>query len=361
MINQCHTNNLSSNLIVHPGCLVNPPLPIRPGPVVLANDAILGMNEFGQMKNIEDNKYFTDAAEEGYFTATKHGVNIYVIAHPSFIWTANPISGRWRNPDVIDAAEFPIIAQWGDRMDFIIPFIEKTDESSIKDYVEQRRGLLNRLDSFASTTLWLKKYLLHTRPSKPNLSEDMRIRLEDFLVAIAKHGVRGLPRKLEALERTAIGFAKLKLKDSVDEEDVSDTINLFNEILKFYKQDIVSSRDMTFLACLNVYEKTTPPLRTLDDVIQEVCSKNDTIAQYIGKVRKSHKNHKIKDLKPLFNQHPNIHKCGDNPTAYLWVNKKNGTEEFLSDPSDVSAKQKSTTTTQTTIHVTNRLIAYSSE
>jgi hypothetical protein len=95
-------------------------------------------------------------------------------------------------------------------------------------------------------------------------------------------------------------------------------------------------------------------------VIQEVCSKNDTIAQYIGKVRKSHKNHKIKDLKPLFNQHPNIHKCGDNPTAYLWVNKKNGTEEFLSDPSDVSAKQKSTTT-QTTIHVTNRLIAYSAE
>jgi hypothetical protein len=46
----------------------------------------------------------------------------------------------------------------------------------------------------------------------------VRIILEDYLVAIVKHGVRGLPRKLEALERTAIGFAKLKLKDSVDEE-----------------------------------------------------------------------------------------------------------------------------------------------
>ncbi|MFZ0515351.1 MAG: hypothetical protein WAM14_27385, partial [Candidatus Nitrosopolaris sp.] len=44
---------------------------MRPGPVVLASGAILGLNEFGQMKNIEDNKYFTDAAEEGSFTVTK--------------------------------------------------------------------------------------------------------------------------------------------------------------------------------------------------------------------------------------------------------------------------------------------------
>jgi DNA replicative helicase MCM subunit Mcm2 (Cdc46/Mcm family) len=56
---------------------------MRPGPVVLASGGILGLNEFGQMKNIEDNKYFTDAAEEGSFTVTKHGFNIHVTAHPS--------------------------------------------------------------------------------------------------------------------------------------------------------------------------------------------------------------------------------------------------------------------------------------
>jgi hypothetical protein len=98
-------------------------------------------------------------------------------------------------------------------MDFIIPFIEKTDEVSIRDYLEQRRGLLDRLGDFASTTLWLKKYLLDTPSLKPYLSEDIRKMLEDYLVTISKHGVRGLPRKQEALERTAIGFAK----DSVDE------------------------------------------------------------------------------------------------------------------------------------------------
>ncbi|MGC2572157.1 MAG: hypothetical protein WA364_11655, partial [Candidatus Nitrosopolaris sp.] len=92
---------------------------MRPGPVVLASGAILGLNEFGQMKNIEDNKYFTDSAEEGSFTVTKHGFNIHVTAHPSFIWTANPVSGRWKNPDVIDIVEFPVLAQWSDRMDFI--------------------------------------------------------------------------------------------------------------------------------------------------------------------------------------------------------------------------------------------------
>jgi len=243
---------------------------MRPGPVVLASGAILGLNEFGQMKNIEDNKYFTDSAEEGAFTVTKHGFNLHVTAHPSYVWTANPVSGRWKNPDVIDAVEFPILAQWGDRMDFIIPFIERMDETSIREYTKERRDLVNRLDSFASTTLWLKKYLLYARSLKPDLPQNVRIKLEDYLVAIAKHGVRGLPRRLEALERTAIGFAKLKLKDSVDEDDAFDTIDLFNEMLKFYKQEVTSPRDLAFLQCLNVLEKTNPQKWTLDDLIQEV-------------------------------------------------------------------------------------------
>ncbi len=333
----------------------------RPGPVVLASGAILGLNEFGQMKNIEDNKYFTDAAEEGSFTVTKHGCNFPVTAYPSFVWTANPISGRWRNPDVIDEAEFPIIAQWGDRMDFIIPFIERTDESSIREYAKQRRGLVNRLGSFAATTMWLKKYLLYARSLKPYLPETVRIMLEDYLVDIAKHGVRGLPRKLEALERTAIGFAKLKLKDSVDEEDASDTIDLFNEMLKFYKQEVKSIRDMTFLQCLTVLEKTSPLEWKYDDLIQEVCSKSPTIDLFIGEPKKSQYNYKIKALKPLFNKHPNVLRVNNKPTTYVWVNKDDRIEpvrqvvqtdnestnkndlEQSPDVSDVSASQNEKT------------------
>lgn len=294
---------------------------MRPGPVVLASGAILGLNEFGQMKNIDDNKYFTDSAEEGSFTVTKHGFNIYVTAHPSYVWTANPLSGRWKNPDVIDVVEFPILAQWGDRMDFIIPFIERTDETSIREYAKQRRHLVNRLGSFASTTLWLKKYLLYARSLKPNLPGNVRIILEDYLVDIAKEGVRGLPRRLEALERTAIGFAKLKLKDPVNEEDAFDTIDLFNEMLKFYKQELNSPRDLAFLLCLNVLEKTSPQKWTLDSLIQKVCSENPNIDLYIGEIKKSQYNYKIKALKPLFDKHPNIQKCGENPTVYAWFNK----------------------------------------
>ena len=294
---------------------------MRPGPVVLASGAILGLNEFGQMKNIEDNKYFTDSAEEGSFTVTKHGFNIHVTAHPSFVWTANPVSGRWRNPDVIDVVEFPILAQWSDRMDFIIPFIEKTDETSIREYSKQRRELVNRLGNFASTTLWFKKYLLYARSLKPDLPQNVRITLEDYLVDIAKQGVRGLPRRLEALERTAIGIAKLKLKDSVAEEDAFDTIDLFNEMLKFYKQEVNSPRDLAFLLCLNVLQKNSPQKWALDSLIQKICSENTNIDLYIGEIKKSQYNYKIKALKPLFDKHPNIQKCGENPTVYAWFNK----------------------------------------
>ena len=102
-------------------------------------------------------------------------------------------------------------------MDFIIPFIEKTDETSIREYAKQRPELVDRLGSFASTTLWLKKYLLYAQSLTPDLPQKVRIILEDYLVSIAKKGVRGLPRRLEAFQRTAIGFAKLKLKETVDE------------------------------------------------------------------------------------------------------------------------------------------------
>ncbi|MFZ0515352.1 MAG: hypothetical protein WAM14_27390 [Candidatus Nitrosopolaris sp.] len=254
--------------------------------------------------------------------------------------------------------EFPILAQWGDRMDFIIPFIERTDEASIREYTNQRREIVDRLDSFASSTLWLKKYLLYARSLKPDLPQSVRIILEDYLVDIAKQGVRGLPRRLEALERTAIGFAKLKLKDFVDEEDAFDTMDLFNEMLKFYKQEVnltKNPRNLAFLLCINVLKKTKSQKWALDSLIQKVCSGNPSIDLYIGEVKKSQYNSKIKALKSLFNKHPNIQICGENPTVYAWFDKNdqirpnnerkdnqsyNNYPEESSDVTDVTETQK---------------------
>jgi len=102
-------------------------------------------------------------------------------------------------------------------------------------------------------------------------------------VDIAKQGVRGLPRRLEALERISIGFAKLKLKDFVVEEDAFDTIDLFNEMLKFYKQEVNSPRDLAFLQCLNVVGKTSPQKWALDSLIQKICSENPDVDLTLAK------------------------------------------------------------------------------
>jgi hypothetical protein len=110
------------------------------------------------------------------------------------------------------------------------------------------------------------------------------------------------------------------LKDSVDEEDASDTIDLFNEMLKFYKQDVQNLRDTTFLQCLTVLEKSRQDWK-VDDLVQAVCSKNSYIDLYIGKRKKSQYNYKIKNLKSLFNKHPNVRRVNDKLTTYVWVNK----------------------------------------
>ncbi len=101
---------------------------------------------------------------EGTFTVTKHGFNISVIAHPSIIFTANPIGGFWKNSEIIDPSEFPILTQMGERIDFIIPFIEKTDEESIRYYADNHRELAQEAGNprIEQNTLWLKRYLLYS-------------------------------------------------------------------------------------------------------------------------------------------------------------------------------------------------------
>jgi hypothetical protein len=168
-------------------------------------------------------------------------------------------------------------------------------------------------------SLWLKKY---ARTLNPNLPENIRKMLENYLVDIAKHGVRGLPRRLDALERVAIGFAKLKLKDSVDEEDVLDTIALFNEILKFYKQAPPSLRDTTFLYCINELQKNSPQKWGFDDLIQEVCRKNPDIDSYIGKIKKTKYNWKMKAVQALLDKHPSVRRVSEKPIVYVWVDEE---------------------------------------
>lgn len=319
---------------------------IRPGPVVLSSGSILGLNEFGQMRNIEDHKYFTDAAEEGEFTVTKHGFNVHIEAHPSIIFTANPISGFWKNPDRIDPAEFPILTQMGERIDFLIPFIEKTDEASIREYTKKRRELAKRLGTFAADTLWLKKYLLYARNLNPDIPDYVRIKLVDFLIEMAKQGIKGLPRKLDALERTAIGFAKLKLKDVVDEEDAYDTMALFNDILKFYKQDVETQnpRDITFNQCLKILQASQWGWR-LDDLIVKACQEDPSIESYIGDHKKAEFNSKIKAIKPLLDKHPSIQRVGIKPTIYRWIGDDD--KSISNTNGDYTNNNVATSTTQT--------------
>jgi DNA replicative helicase MCM subunit Mcm2 (Cdc46/Mcm family) len=56
-------------------------------------------------------------------------------------------------------------------------------------------------------------------------------------------GVRGLPRKLESLESTALAIAKLKLKDVVDVEEVTEAMQFYNVILQHFRQSAAISKN----------------------------------------------------------------------------------------------------------------------
>lgn len=58
--------------------------------------------------------------QEQKFKFSKHGITTLVSSPTSIIWSSNPTSGRWKNPEAIDLDEFPAIKPLIDRFDLFM-------------------------------------------------------------------------------------------------------------------------------------------------------------------------------------------------------------------------------------------------
>jgi DNA replicative helicase MCM subunit Mcm2 (Cdc46/Mcm family) len=209
---------------------------LRIGAAALANESICGIDEF-QLFDYESQDQFLDLMQTGHFYFNKMGIRQKIQAHTSFITTANPTGGKWRDSRSISLGEVLIKEQLWDRQDYFAIF--KDDETyEQRDIFSKKKIKLSQINLRPGHQL-IQKYIhyIHTNPQfqQTKFNDDAQVeRLRLFWNTVAKtyHEIMG-NRSFETVFRTASAIARLMLKTKVDSEFVDETIKF---LTKMYQQ-----------------------------------------------------------------------------------------------------------------------------
>ena len=178
-----------------------------------------------------------ESAEEGFVDISKHGFTKKDIpAHVSFMWTSNPVGGRFKPKDKVDSSKFPVIAQWEDRNDYITVWREDKSAGYLRRYSKYRIYIKDHIEEFKKKSLWLKKFLIFARTFTPEIPDAIRAEIVEFLIQLVDKGILGVPRSLDAAERSIIAIAKLQLKNTIDWDDLEEMKATINTNLEAFGQ-----------------------------------------------------------------------------------------------------------------------------
>ncbi len=312
---------------------------LRFGPVVLAKDSICLINEIGQLP-IEEHKHLLDCMEENGFPIAKYGFFTMIEAHPTIIASANPINNKWQNNESISAREFPTLSQIIQRFDLIFILRENTTPSHLSKYVEKRKKIANdyKKGIYEGNEEFIKKYLLHARTFKPELTDEAHSLLNNFYINMGKAGISGLPRKLDSLLRITIAIAKLKLKDVADVYDAQEAMLFYNDILKDFNQTAAlaaNPRDLAYEEIRKAIKENNGSPIPLTEAAIIACDKNKDVKYYfLGKrannsassIRehlKLNSNWHLKEILELIKNDDCLHIILDKPITIRWKGETN--------------------------------------
>ena len=198
----------------------------------------------------------------------------------------NPINNKWQNNESISAREFPTISQIIQRFDLIFILRENTTPSHLSKYVEKRKKIADdyKKGVYEGNEEFIKKYLLHARTFKPELTDEAHFLLKNFYINMGKAGISGLARKLDALIRITIATAKLKLKDVADVEDAQEAMLFYNDILKDFNQASTLSanpRDLAYEEIRKTIKENNGSPVLLTEAALMACNRNKNTRYYL--------------------------------------------------------------------------------
>ena len=106
---------------------------LRAGAAVLANHALLGIDEIGTI-SFEDQEQSLSIMELGYFDFNKMRIRQCLKSETGFIVTSNPMTSDFQNSDKLSLNEIPLKGQLIDRLDLVFVFRKPQTPQEQKDF-----------------------------------------------------------------------------------------------------------------------------------------------------------------------------------------------------------------------------------
>ncbi|HKL28142.1 MAG TPA: LAGLIDADG family homing endonuclease, partial [Natrialbaceae archaeon] len=237
---------------------------LEAGALVLADRGIAAIDELDKMDS-SDRSAMHEGLEQQEISVSKAGINATLKSRCSLLGAANPKYGRFDEYEPI-AEQIDLEPALISRFDLIFTVTDKPDEEEDKRLAEHilttnYAGELNtqrvemaspdvtqeEVDAVteevepAIEAELLRKYVAYAKQNcHPRMTEDAQEAIRDFYVDLRAQGegedspVPVTARKLEALVRLAEASARVRLSDTVEEEDAERVI----EIVQSSLQDI---------------------------------------------------------------------------------------------------------------------------
>ena len=211
------------------------------GAMPLADGGMLCVDELEKMCS-EDRSSMHDGLEQQEITLNKAGMNVTLQTRCSMLAAANPKYGRFDTTEpVIDQLDLPPTLLT--RFDLIYPIIDTPNDvkdSMIADTIlDNFAGLFEPLEVQVQ---FLRKYIAHARLTcHPVITPDARRMIRETYLKQRKESIKSIqitPRQLEALVRLATASAKVRLSDTVEEEDAQRAVRVYgHSIVKLCFED----------------------------------------------------------------------------------------------------------------------------
>jgi len=292
---------------------------LRTGPIPAAKGAMCALNELGRMF-YQDQKHLLSIMQEQSFTINKHGINARITSPTAIIASANPVSGEWSNPNMINVDEIPAMKPLIDRFDLIFVTRNIRNESTIRAYASKKLDLYGR-KIIPNYTQYLQKYIEYSKRFNPVLSKEAEHMLKEYYISIALN--YGSPRLLEALITIAKMIARLKLKTIVDAEDADDSQQLYNVILQQLQQVVnvvTNPSDEAYNTCIEILQGSYYAMQ-FEELVKIACDKNTRVKSYIGAKYKLRENGKLRPILERLRNHSRVITVSEKPIVLNWDNE----------------------------------------
>ena len=234
----------------------NETVSLKLGAIPLARGAICAIDEITAFPP-EEQARLLDVLEEAIIDLDKHGRHWTVPSPTTIIATANPINSKWVDKQIASNNEINMIKTLLDRFQQIYAFRDSMEEEQINGFLSRMSAIRKRKPHNYN---YLRKYLIHATSIKVRtITPEVENMLNEFWKAGKLKGVLGM-RMYFGIFSIAEAQAKLHLKDTVDEEIATQTMESVELMMVQYGETIKATttpKIITYKKFLEILQNST--------------------------------------------------------------------------------------------------------